>query len=216
MSINLGLYDLFANTVPGMLYIFVFAQILDVLGIYHFDLTLIDTSAKVLAIALISFVFGHIFNAFTYRGWYKLLLRQYHAEDVALKQLTSGRTGQLYSGFSPGDAKIIFAVIQNRDLRLAERLEASRANSIMMRNISFATFLLSVDQIIRLIRFGFEWRFVIFTLAYILFSWMALKRGANYERWFFRDVFRTAVGYGDSLSAIIKKSRTKSNTKVKQ
>jgi len=146
MSISLGLYDLFANTIPGFLYLYLAIEFLRYLGWRTIDITQVDTIGDVLAVIVASFILGNIISSLTYKFWYKVFFRR-SSRDLSLTRLKK-LYPEIKIGFDYYDDELIFAVIKHHDKSLAEKLEVARVNSIMMRNISFGLFIYGIWQII--------------------------------------------------------------------
>lgn len=233
MSISLSIYDLFANLLPGLLYLFAINEILKAFGVKHMTLNEASFSAESLLILALGYLLGHIFNNFTYERWYMLIFRHPNREDSDRTESKSkhGRKSpddkaralaslrNLYPDlkikFSPRDVDLLFNAIQIQNKELADRIETTRANAIMMRNISFGLALFSIAQFIRFIIDKFDWFALGLGIACILASWISLLQTSKYYRWFYKDVFRTAIHYGDSLQSVVGRLRKEPEAKRK-
>lgn len=214
MSFSLGLYDVFANIVPGLLYFYVFNEGLRLLGWQSIDLTKVNTIGQALIVIIVSFVLGNIIGSLTFRYWYKLFYRHHFAE-ATLERLRR-RHPDLKFEFKPDDGEIIFVVIKHHNKLLAEKIETTRVNSIMMRNVSFGIFLYSLLSIFLF----FSQRDMLYFgagVAAIIFSALSLRRAAVMDRWFFQDVFREALNYGNNVKQVLTTSkRITSNNSTKK
>lgn len=213
MSFSLGLYDVFANIVPGLLYFYVFNEGLRLLGWQSIDLTKVNTIGQALIVIVVSFVLGNIIGSLTFRYWYKLFYRRHFAE-ATLERLRR-RHPDLKFEFKPDDGEIIFVVIKHHNKLLAEKIETTRVNSIMMRNVSFGIFLYSLLSIFLF----FSQRDVLYlgaSVITVIFSGLSLRRAAVMDRWFFQDVFREALNYGNNVKQVlITSKRITSNNSTK-
>ena len=225
MSISLSIYDLFANLLPGLLYLFAINEILKSLGGKYMELNDATFNAGSLLILALGYILGHIFNSFTYRGWYMLLYRyrkeegreRDHAKSDGGKALHSLQ--KLYPDikmrFYPRDADLLFNAIQIMNKELADRIEVLRANAIMMRNISFGLFLLAVAELINFVGQGFLFEYLGIGVVCLFGSAISLFQTSKYYEWFYKDVFRTSIHYGDSLQAVVNRIRKPSTPKSK-
>lgn len=220
MPISLGIYDVFANLLPGVLYLFAINEILKALGAKHMELNSQTFTLESFIILALGYLLGHIFNNFTYRGWFRLFYRyprgyvrdkgksrdENNPNEHALNSLK-----RLYPDlnikFYARDADLLFNAIQIKNKELADRIETTRANAIMMRNISFGLFLLALGEFIFFINQGFSLTYLVLVIACLLGSRISLAQTWKYYEWFYKDVFRTALSYGDSLDAVLKNIR---------
>lgn len=204
MPINLGLYDLFANIIPGFLYLYVISEILRLLGWRTIDVFQIDTIGGVLVIAVASFMAGNIIGSLTYKYWYKVFFRK-HSPELSLSRLRM-LYPEIQIGFDTDDNELLFAVIRHHDKSLAERLEASRVSSIMLRNISLGLFLYGVLQIWLAIDQGQLLSFLIAGIA-MMFSAISLYRAVIFNRWYFDGLFLEALNYGSTALEVLSTSK---------
>jgi len=212
MSINLGLYDVFANMVPGLLYSFFLYELTKLLNI---KILYVEQSSLVTitGFIVISFVLGHIFNRPSYNLWYKFIEKYQKTRIIALQDLKKYNPSINFD-FLPEEAEILFAIIRHHDFQLAERIDAFRANCIMLRNISFGFVLLAIIPIVYIVRDGFSWEYLIYLLGGVVFSLLAARRAIDYMRWFYREIFRDARNYGNNLSVALKVSVSKTKARV--
>lgn len=227
MPISLGIYDVFANLLPGVLYLFAINEILKAIGLRHMELNSQTFTLESFIILALGYLLGHIFNSFTYRGWYRLFYRyprgynRNHGksrDDRSANEKALGSLKRLYPElnlkFYARDADLLFNAIQIRNKELADRIETTRANAIMMRNISFGLFLLGLGQFIHFINQG-TLDFLGLSAGCFIGSWFSLVQTSKYYEWFYQDIFRTAINYGDSLEAVVKKIRGENKPKSK-
>lgn len=214
MSISLGIYDIFANLLPGLLYLFAINEILKSLKLTHMELNSQTFNLESFIVLALGYLLGHVFNAFTYGGWYRVFYRSRargntyaSARTRALNNIKRDYS-HLKTKFQPHDAELLFNAIQVKNKELADRIESTRANAIMMRNISFGLFLLSIAQIIYFFSNNYFWGFSTMAVVCLFGSAASLYQAAKYYEWFYKDVFLTAVNYGDSLQEVVKAVRS--------
>jgi hypothetical protein len=220
MPISLGIYDVFANLLPGVLYLFAINEILKVLGAKHMQLTNETFTLESFIILALGYLLGHIFNSFTYRWWFRLFFRYPRGYDRSRgntkdssnpNEQVLSRLKKLYPDlhikFSPRDMDLLFNAIQIKNKELADRIETTRANAIMMRNISFGLFLLGISGLINMIVQGFSLSYLAILLACWLGSAISLGQTWKYYEWFSKDVYLTAINYGSSIDEVMQKIR---------
>jgi hypothetical protein len=208
LTINLGLYDVFANTVPGLVYLFFTYELINLINPKLLQANPSPNTAIILGIIVVAFILGHLLNRISYHLWYRHFESYGRSRDIILHSLRK-RNSKIELEFEPEDADILFGVIQHHDLRLAEKIEVSRVNGIMMRNLSFGFLLLAIISLIRIIRDGFSLELLISVLIVVLFSGLALQRAVDFFRWFYRDLYCESLNYGSNVQAVLKTSMDK-------
>lgn len=204
MSISIGFYDIFANTIPGFLYLYLIVEFLRSIGWRAIDITQVDTIGGVMSVVVASFILGNIIGSLTYRFWYKLLIRK-STREVSLVRLKK-RYPELRIEFDGDDNDVIFAVVKHHDKALADKLEAIRASSIMMRNISLGLFFYAIWQFV----LSFTQQslsFLAVGVGLLVFSVISLNRSFTFGRWFFDSVFLEALNYGGNVREVLSASQ---------
>ncbi len=203
MSITIGFYDLFSYTVPGMLYLFTINQLLAVIKFPHFSVGEVDLDIGTAVLGLIlSYVAGSLMDTFAYR-WY-LIFHKSKVEQNVIENFK--RTyPDLNIDFAIHDRRMAFSFIKHNNLEMAETIGKFKALSIMLQNISFGLFLLSIVQIINLILSGFSAVLLAAMLTALIFSYVAVHRSALYNYWYWSGIFEQALHYGKSVSDMFSK-----------
>jgi hypothetical protein len=207
MSISLGLYDLFGNAVPGLLYLYILNECAKLLGLSGVDFSKIDGTAQLLGIIFLGYILGQVFNVFTYRSWFKLWIRKNNRE-YALNRIRARYPSELIR-FDVGEADLLIAIIQHNDLNISEKIESLRVNAILMRNFSFGFFLHGLLYGAKIIISGVSTASILVLVISFIFSWIAIYRAKDFDWWFYRDVFQEALVYGNSLQEVLDSSRLK-------
>jgi len=222
MSISLSIYDVFANLLPGLVYLFAINEFTKSIGYKGVDISSLPSSAQIIGILFIGYLLGHLFNALTYNGWYLLFYRESSHHDRNNLQSDSGKAlislrnqyPELnFDSFLPRDSDILFSALQVNDKELAARIELTRVTAIMMRNVSFGIFIVGMVEIIYAVSEA-SLTNVLIAVACVVASWLALSQTTKYYHWFFKDVFLFAALYGKSSSEVVNKLRGESNPKV--
>jgi hypothetical protein len=221
MSISLSIYDVFANLLPGLVYLFAINEFIKSVGFKGMDVSTLPSSAQTIGILFIGYLLGHLFNALTYNGWYLLFYRESSEHDRNNMQSDSGKALTSlrkqypdldFGAFMPRDTDVLFNALQVNNKDLADRIEITRVTAIMMRNVSFGIFIFGMVEIIYAVRDA-SLTNVLVALACVVASRLALSQTAKYYHWFFKDVFRIAALYGKSLSEVVNKLRGDVNPK---
>jgi len=215
MSISLSIYDVFANLLPGLVYLFAINEFIKSVGFKGLDPAALPESAQTIGILFMGYLLGHLFNALTYNGWYLLFYRDSSRHDSNNMLSDSGKALQSirnqypdldFGTFLPRDSDILFSALQVNNKDLADRIEITRVTAIMMRNVSFGIFIFGMVEIIYAVRDASLGN-ILAALACVVASRLALSQTAKYYHWFFKDVFRIAALYGRSLPEVIHKLR---------
>jgi len=221
MSISLSIYDVFANLLPGLVYLFAINEFIKSVGFKGMDPSVLPASAQTIGILFMGYLLGHLFNALTYNGWYMLFYKDSSLHDRNNMKSDSGKAlislrnqyPELDFGtFLPRDSDILFSALQVNNKDLADRIEITRVTAIMMRNVSFGLFMFGMVQIIFAVREA-QLSHILAALACVVASRLALSQTAKYYHWFFKDVFRIAALHGKSASEVVSKLRGESDPK---
>ena len=218
MSISLSIYDVFANLLPGLLYLFAIHELLRSVGGKGLDPAAFPGAGPSIVILATGYLLGHLFNALTYNNWYLLFYdkRSVHNahnnmesdNGLALQSLRVHYPEHGFDNFLPGDVDLLFNAIRVENKELADRIEVSRVNAIMMRNVSFGLFILGWVEIIHAVR-GTSLMYGLAAIACLAASRLALVQTSKYYHWFYRDVFQAGALYGKSLQDVVTKTRGK-------
>src|SRR6185436_1715773 len=161
MSITLSIYDVFANLLPGLVYLFAINEFIKSVGFNGMDTSALPASAQTIGILFIGYLLGHLFNALTYNGWYMLFYRDSSRHDrnnmlsdsgKALQSLRNQYPDLDFGAFMPRDSDILFSALQVNNKDLADRIEITRVTAIMMRNVSFGIFIFGMVELIYAVR----------------------------------------------------------------
>jgi hypothetical protein len=154
MSFSIGIYDLFAYTIPGFLYLYVAYELLQKLGVIKFGIlnlpALPDGYGLFIFVLLlvIAHLLGHLIDPLAHWFVYRLFKPFKFSERVLprIKNLHS----DIDIKFQPKDWGLLFSMLRLRNQELARTIDTFEANSIMLRNISLGLFLLESVLIVML------------------------------------------------------------------
>ncbi|MBV6400382.1 MAG: hypothetical protein CNIPEHKO_00667 [Anaerolineales bacterium] len=222
MSITLGIYDFFAYLIPGLLYLFVFNELLRSVGWRFFDayawFQYIQTSNALFLIPILiplligAYIIGHVLEpiAITFVGFF-YRLRNSKRVVVNCIDILEQRYPDLTIRFEPDDWEILFTFIRQRNIEMARVIDKFQADSIMLRNIAFGSFTLSFIQIGVFIS-NQKLESLINSLIALLFCLLTMLRSIQFRTWFFTDIFEAALEYGTSLKEVASYNRNNRTT----
>lgn len=212
MSISIGIYDLFAYTIPGFLYLYLINEFLHLIGWNYFQLTNLPISNEIvvgIVITLGAYLAGHVFDYFAYWFCFRLLTR-YKIMDASLDRLKV-KYPDLNIQFQPRDWDPLFVSLRLRRLDYSRVLDTFGATNIMLRNVSFSFFLLALFQVYNMF-VDFQVSLLIVTVGSLIVSRVAYLRSRIFYVWFFSDIFSASLEYGTSLKEVIEYNRPKKAT----
>jgi hypothetical protein len=209
MSITLGFYDLFANVVPGFIYLFIFNESLRQLGLAHLDVTEIDNLTYFFLLAAFAYLIGHIMDFVAHRVWVRVFYRD-HAEERAYRQFRAIYP-ELQVELNPRHVHLFFDAIKYARPELTNGIERNKVISLMLRNVSFAFILFFITEIAVILLKGFAWTNLAMAIVSLLISIAALRRADLFNVLFYKMVFEHVVLFGNSLEEIVNYHRKSSD-----
>ena len=212
MNINLGLYDIFSNIVPGFIYLLALYELSKSAKLQIPLSQMPEGISLAVVITLTAYLLGQLLNTVSYHYWYRRFESYTKSRKRVLDTLKYEFPG-LKIRFHPDDADMLMTIIQHNNFDLSETIERLRANGIMMRNLSLGFALLAFASVVNLIQNWFEYQYLIFILGWVICSALSLRKAIDFSRWFYRDIFRQALQYGSTLEEALKKSRTLTDRK---
>ena len=130
MSINLGIYDFFSFTIPGLLYLYAFNELSRSIGWKFLDVYSWATSNPapgfifIVLIFSVAYLLGHLMDPISQ----KFLdifskLRKRSAKNNWLMYSVKGRYPNLSITFESSDRTLLFALIRQRNIEMARILD---------------------------------------------------------------------------------------------
>lgn len=206
MSITIGIYDLFAYTIPGLFYLFV-------IFVYLWKFQVFQVSTDNLSnipsgIAWLVFVFsiaaahllGHLLDYFAQRFVFQLLRRKKDSER-ALHELKK-RYPKVDIRFDAVDWNLLFTLLRERSQDHTRVIDSFEANSIMLRNICFGLLWLGILQLITLVESFSIFGLIVFAGTMIL-VFIAHQRSRMFHRWFIVEIFEASLNFGSDLNEVV-------------
>jgi len=206
MNLNLGLYDIFSNIVPGFMYLLVLYEFSKITKIQMPFTQMPEGLSLVVVLTLVAYILGHLLNSISYHYWYRRF-ESYSKTRRRVLDTLKAEFPDLKIQFDSDDADMLLSIIQHNNFSISETLERLRANGIMMRNLSLGFALLAVVSTISLVLNWFRIEYLVSIVGWIFCSVLSLRKAIDFTRWFFRDIFREALNYGSTLKDVLKTSR---------
>ncbi len=213
MSINLGIYDFFAYLVPGLMYLFLLNEFSSRIGLSSYNLTQLNLDFGIAGmIVLAAYVIGHLFDVFAQWFCYKLLTPK--SLSATVLETLQAQYPHLNICFEPKDYHLLFVLLRERNLSFSEILDRFEANSILLKNVSFASILFALLQLSTLFG-GFSVVNLLLFLGGISVCWLAFRSSKMYHTWFFLDVFEASLAYGTNLQDVLGNKKTNPTKSLK-
>jgi hypothetical protein len=206
MSITLGIYDVFSYAIPGILYLFTFNEALKLLRLPYVDVAQLDNGSHLILLGLLSYLVGHLFDHISHHIWY----RRFYPGKSEIRAFSSFKsTSGVQPDFNPNEWSILLSVIRHNNIEVCNAIDKNKATSIMLRNVSFALFLLASVFAISAVTSDFSLAHVLSAIAALGGSIVSLRRGDIFNQWFYMLIYQQSLVYGDSLREVLSTNRPK-------
>ena len=73
MSISLGIYDVFAYVLPGLLYLYFYNEVLKLLHQSYIDINQLKEIGYIFLVGVLAYLVGHLMDFVAHRTWIRLL-----------------------------------------------------------------------------------------------------------------------------------------------
>lgn len=201
MSISIGIYELFAYTVPGVVYIYVINEFLRLLNFPHVDISKLDNIAQLSILAVIAYISTHIFDSITRRIWVPLFMN----EDFKKESLESFKRerNEVDIQFTADQSQLIASAICHSDKDFYDRIAMLDVLYMMLRNISFGFLLFSILQLAIFWKNNWEIQFLIIALLSFVVAIILIYRSKQFRKRYFQYFYSSALCYGTSIEQIL-------------
>jgi len=202
MSLTIGIYDLFAYTIPGFLYLFVINEFFRLIGWNYLQLNRIrqgDSLILVTFAILCAYITGHLFDFFA--QWFNRLLSSRKPPEVALTRIAE-RFPTFGVKFGSRDWEVLLALLRQRAHEYSNVIETYGATSILHTNICFGLLLLAMLQIYQMI-LGYSPVALAVTIGIVVLCYAAYRRSRMFSVWFYREIYEASLHYGNSLEEVV-------------
>jgi hypothetical protein len=202
MSISLGIYDLFANAIPGLFYLFVFNEIAKVYGVTPIDWTSIDNLGGIILVGLVAYVVGHIMDFISYRLWFRVFNKKRHWE-VGYENFVNNYP-ELKTKFNPTQVSLLLNIIRYENLEVTNEIERDKVISIMLRNVSFASILFALLELFLTFWHGFSLPDLLAVILAVIVSYAAFRRSNHFNIRYYEQVYEYAAIRGKDILEVLK------------
>jgi hypothetical protein len=104
---------------------------------------------------------------------------------------------------------MLLSEIRQNNIEVCNIIDKNKATSIMLRNVSFALFLLTIVLTTSAFIPVFSPDSLLYAIAALVGSIVSLRRGDVFNQWFYRLIYQQSLLYGTSLKEILENSRSK-------
>jgi hypothetical protein len=213
MSISVSIYDLFAYTIPGFLYLFLLDELFRLFGSSYWDVSTTDFSKYWLPITLFAYLTGQIMDYVCHRLWTRIWYRV-PSDERAYKKFVMVISKDKFD-LNPKQWSLLLNMIRKEDHPTGEMLDRFIATSIMLRNISFGLILLALLNLYMAIQPSFSFYHIILMLGIMVFSAIALRRSDYFNLLFYSTIFYQAVLYGKDMQEVLSNVRSEKVKNIK-
>lgn len=201
MSIRVGLYDFFAYTIPGSLYLFTVIYLGVVLGWLYIDFQLLNNLSLVQigGFIALAYITGLTLDTIA-RYWHRFFKPKWLSKKVL--DDFKAKYAHLDIKFRYGDWGVLLARLRSENIDIASEIERLNVTSIMLRNISLNLIFLAVLQIFEFIKTNFVWHPVL-SVSFIFLSIMAGRESTKFQAWFFSAIFEAVTARSLEISDLV-------------
>jgi hypothetical protein len=212
MSFSVGVYDLFAYTIPGFFYLFVGNEILKSFGFSPLNYQAISNPTTIALLIFAAFVLGHVMD-FVADKW-KSFLEKEKVSTLAVDTLKRNFP-DLNIKFQPNERSILFAVIRRNHDDITATIDRNKAISILFQNVSLGFLLYTIFLVVQLLINGYTLNNLVISIAAIIMSIATRQQGRMFNLWFNSLIFEVALTYGTSTKEILKNTQSQKKAQNK-
>jgi hypothetical protein len=216
MTISLGIYDLFAYLIPGLLYLFAFNEFLRTIGWKFVDISSWLQSGQspsanlIIPALLFSYVVGHVIENIAHWFFFTAIhffrIRKLQKVSTSSLQSVVEKYPDLRIKFEPKDWDMLFTILRHRNIEVARIIDKFQADTIMLRNIAFGLFLLAIIEFVNF-ALSSELTALFTSLGLLVLSVISFDRSAHFREWFFAAIFKASLEYGKTLKEVVEYER---------
>lgn len=192
MSIQFGIYDFFAYSAPGGLYLLSLFYILASFAGVKFDFaSLRDLSIiQVVMLTIPAYIVGLVVDRIAV-FWYR------NFEPKQLEESVQERFKKEYSNlkfnFQSKDWAVLIAYLQREKAETTSEIHRFNAIYIMMKNASFNFIILAVTEIVLFVTRSLDWLYLFIGISFAVASIISARQAARFKRWFFSGIFEAVI-----------------------
>lgn len=193
MSIQLGIYEFFAYTIPGASYLLTVVYVMIMFGLSGFDFkALSDLSIiQVFLFTIPAYITGLITDRFA-TFWYRLFEPKKLAQ-TALDKFVANHPNFDFK-FQAGDWAVLLAYIQKDKPEAIQEINKFNVVYLMLRNVSLNLIIVAgIEFVLYFHQVALNVWHLIGGLAAIVFSLIAVKQAIRYNTWFYLSNFEAIL-----------------------
>ena len=200
MSITLGLYDIFAYLVPGVLFLYILNEFLALLHLATIDVNKLANPIYAILMLIVAYFTGSMLYILFDRLWYDRMYRK--IRQTALDDVKQ-RCPEIMIQYSVDSAGTLAEILRIRNYQALHDAERHKVNSIMMRNLSLCLSFYVLLQAISAVVYQAWIPFLPFGVVAIIFIPLTYRLAKWYDRWHYRAIFSEALSYGPDLKSFL-------------
>ncbi len=193
MSISLSLYDFFAYTLPGGLYLFAIIHGSVILGLATAtNFKSLDSLAptEIAVLAGVTYLLGIAFDKLA-TEWHYLFKGRKFADRVFAEY--AANNPHLELKVQSRDWPVMLAYIRRESLEVAADIERVNASRIMMRNISLGLALLTLIQVVQSIKTSSLLAELLLMIAFGIGSFIFIRQATAFQEGFYQKIYEAIV-----------------------
>jgi hypothetical protein len=200
MSVTISIYDFFAYTIPGALYLFTVLYACAVLGFLEIDWLSLDLSlVQIIIAAGLAYILGLIFEPIA-KLVYERLYKRMNLRELAFQEFQR-RHPSLETRIQSEDWPALLAYIKRESMDVALDIERHNVTNLMLRNVSLGLISLSLVQLIQFaLTLGLL--HLILAIALAVSSIIAGKESLKFGAWFFFGIFEAIASHSLQVSSL--------------
>jgi len=215
MSITVSIYDFFAYTIPGGVYLFAIIYACATFGIVTIDYQSLNSlsATQITAGAILAYILGLLLDQFA-KYWYRL----FKPKNVAQAVLDGLKVKhpEVDMKFRGKDWAVLIAYLRRERADAALDIERLNASHIMLKNVSFGLVILSIIQLAQTIQMNFPVWSLILCAALVVASVIAGRQAAKFNKWFYSANYEAIIARGIDISDLIVRKQEKAIPPVKK
>jgi hypothetical protein len=191
MGIKIGLYDFFARTIPGGIFLGAILYILRRYQIYPFSFGNLSTlEASLFGIG--SYVAGFVIDPIAIKLWYRFFKRGGKLHEKTVIEWNKKHAGiEVQLNAMPWYVQLSY--LKRHNLEMAYDVERFNVTAIMLRGASFGSLTFTIIFAIEFISRGFLWRYSVFSLLCLAAAIILIRESIKYRNWFYNAIYESVL-----------------------
>jgi hypothetical protein len=193
MSIKISLYDFFAYTIPGAVYLTVAAYTAVLFGLMKLDLNALNSISIAAGLFLLgaSYVVGMVMDPLA-NLWHRLFGSR-DSKRLAMETIRR-RHVSVQPTFEAGDFIFLLTHLQKDGGEQVSEVERFNVYSLLLRNISFAFIILVVVDLLHYVLIAPSPAALLLSGVVLILALAAGMQGVKFRRWYFEGIYQAVVG----------------------